>query len=154
MFRKWGFDRSETEILWDESRDGRRLPGAIVRYLRNGAWQEVSCRSFPTRAQNLRQVYLFLDRVRIAEDNGVAYSGLSGSKDLAPVNNEANRKEDISEAYDILGVAPDDPIQMIKEIYLKKTTFFHPDKPGGNEEKFKRLRNAYELVCKSHNVQP
>jgi len=25
MFRKWGLDRSETEILWDEAKDGRRL---------------------------------------------------------------------------------------------------------------------------------
>jgi hypothetical protein len=68
MFRKWDIDRSETEILWDESKDGRRLPGAIVRYLRKGVWQEVSCRAFQTRVQNLRQIFFFLDRVRIAED--------------------------------------------------------------------------------------
>jgi len=154
MFRKWGFDRSEIEILWDESKDHSRLPGAIVRYLRQRAWQEVSCRAFPTRDQNLRQIFLFLDRVRIAEDNGVAYTGLTGSKELAPVNNEGNRKEDLLDAYDILGASPDDPIEMIKDIYKKKSNYYHPDKQGGNAEKFKRLQTAYELICKSRNVQP
>lgn len=154
MFRKWGFDRSETEILWDETKDHSRLPGAIVRYLRKGAWQEVSCRAFPARSQNLRQIFLFLDRMRIAEDNGVAYTGLTGSKDLTTVNNELTRKEDILDAFDILGASPDDPIEMVKEIYRKKVTYYHPDKPGGNPEKFKRLQSAYETICKSRNVQP
>ncbi len=149
MFRKWGIDRSETEILWEESKDGRRLPGTIARYMRNGKWQEGSCHAFPTRAQNLRQIYLFLDRVRIAEDNGVAYSGLSGSKDLTTtVDTESARKESLLDAYDILGASPDDPVELIKEIYRKKSMYYHPDK-GGDPEKFKRLSQAYELIMQS-----
>lgn len=150
MFRKWGIDRSDTEILWDESKDYRRLPGAIVRYVRGGKWQNVSCSAFPSRAQNLRQIFLFLDRVRIAEDNGVAYAGLSGSKDLTTtVNTEATRRENLLDAYDILGASPDDPVELIKEVYRKKSLYYHPDKAGGDQEKFKRLTSAYELIMQS-----
>lgn len=149
-FRKWGIDRSETEILWDESKDGRRLPGAIVRYMRTGIWQQVSCNVFPTRAQNIRQIFLLLDRLRIAEDNGVSYSGLSGSKDLSTtVNTEAARKESLLEAFDILGASPDDPVELIKDLYRKKSSYYHPDKVGGDQEKFKRLNQAYELIMQS-----
>lgn len=153
MFRKWNFDRSETEILWDESKDGRRLPGAIVRYFRNNTWQEVSCRVFPTRAQNLRQIFLFLDRVRIAEDNGVSYTGLAGGKEIVPTSGEPGRKEELLDAYDILGASPDDPIELIKDVYKRKANFYHPDR-GGNPEKFKKLTAAYELICKSRNITP
>ena len=153
MFRKWGIDRSETEILWETSKDGRRLPGAIARYLRNGKWQEVSCYAFPTRARNLRQIFLFLDRVRIAENNGVAYSGLSGSKELVKMDGTSAQKESLDEAYDILGASFDDPIGLIKDLYLRKSTYYHPD-AGGDAEKFKRLTQAYELIMKSKEGKP
>jgi hypothetical protein len=152
MFEKWNIDRSETEILWDESKFGGRMPGAIVRYMRGSKWQEVVCRAFPTRSQNLRQIYLFLDRMRIAEDNGVAYSGLSGGKDVAVVNNEKNKREEILDAYDILGASADDPIDLINDLYRKKSMYYHPDK-GGDAEKFKRLNQAYETIKTSRGVK-
>lgn len=152
MFEKWGIDRSETEILWDESKMGTRLPGAIVRYTRGIKWQEVSCRVFPTRAQNLRQIFLFLDRMRIAEDNGVAYSGLSGGKEIVPTNSEINHKEELLDAYDFLGAGPDDPIDLINDVYKRKSMYYHPDR-GGDPEKFKRLTQAYETIKSSRGVK-
>jgi DnaJ-domain-containing protein 1 len=152
MFEKWGIDRSETEILWDESKFGIRMPGAIVRYMRGTKWQEISCRVFPTRAQNLRQIFLFLDRMRIAEDNGVAYSGLSGGKEIVTTNNGVSNKEALLDAYDTLGAGPDDPIDLINDIYRKKSMFYHPDK-GGDPEKFKRLNQAYETIKVSRGVK-
>lgn len=152
MFEKWGIDRSETEILWDESKFGSRMPGAIVRYMRGTKWQEVSCRAFPSRAQNLRQIFLFLDRMRIAEDNGVAYSGLSGGKEIVPTNSGTNRKEELLDAYDFLGASPDDPIDLINDLYRKKSMYYHPDK-GGDPERFKRLNQAYETIKSSRGVK-
>lgn len=154
MFRKWGIDRSETEILWEESKDGRRLPGAVVRYMRSGKWQEVSCHIFNTRVANLRQIYLLLDRLRIAEDNGVAYAGLSGSKKLVPAgtNNETSRKESLLDAYDVLGASPDDPVELIKDIYRRKSNYYHPDH-GGNAERFKRLTDAYNFIMKERGLE-
>ena len=60
----------------------------------------------------------------------------------------ASRKEDLLDAYDTLGVSPDDPVELVKRVYANKSQFYHPDK-GGDPEKFKRLTKAYELILKS-----
>lgn len=155
QFALWDIDPSEFEILWEnELKTGvgsSRLPGATVRYLRNGTWQTIACLSFPNRAQNLRQCYLLLQRLRIAEQQGVQYEGLTYSKELATTTGESARKESLLEAYDVLGVAPDDPVEMIKDVYRRKSMYYHPDK-GGSEEKFKRLNKAYEMIMKSRGV--
>jgi hypothetical protein len=159
-FAKWDIDPSEFEIVWEEERDGvgriSRKPGVKVRYLRNGQWQEVSCYGFTTRAQNLRQCYLLLDRLRIAEKVGVQYQGLASSKELVAASPETSRKQDLLDAYDILGVSPDDTLDLIKDIYRRKTMHYHPDSTlhqGGDPEKFKRLTEAYELVLNSRGAQ-
>ena len=154
-FALWDIDPSEFEILWEEERSGTgkviRRPGARVRYMRNSQWQEIACYGFPTRAENLRQCFLLLERLRIAEQHGVQYQGLTFTRELAPTDTEAIRKESILDAYDILGVSPDDPVDLIKSVYQRKSMFYHPDK-GGDPEKFKRLTRAYELIMKSRGA--
>jgi len=154
-FALWDIDPSEFEILWEEDRSSGRIirrPGAKVRYMRGGQWQEVSCYGFPSRAMNLRQCFLLLERLRIAEQHGVQYQGLTFTKDLATTTGEAARRESLMDAYDILGVSPDDPVDLIKSVYQKKSMFYHPDK-GGVPEKFKRLTKAYELICESRGIK-
>ena len=153
-FALWDIHPSEFEILWEEERSGTRVtrrPGTRVRYMRNGQWQEIACYGFPTRAENLRQCFLLLERLRIAEQHGVQYQGLTFTKELAPADTEAIRRESILDAYDILGVSPDDPIDLIKSVYQRKSMFYHPDK-GGDPEKFKRLTRAYELIMKNRGA--
>ncbi len=150
-FLLWDIDPSEFEILWEEDRSSGRIirkPGAKVRYMRGGQWQEVACYGFPNRAENLRQCFLLLERLRIAEQHGVQYQGLTFTKDLATTTGEAGRRESLMDAYDILGVSPDDPMDLVKSVYSRKSQFYHPDK-GGDEAKFKRLTQAFELVMKS-----
>lgn len=153
-FALWDIDPSEFEIIWEEERDGSRVirrPGARVRYMRNGQWQEIACFGFPTRAENLRQCFLLLERLRIAEQHGVQYQGLTFTKDIATTTGEAARKESLMDAYDILGVSPDDPMDLVKDVYRRKSQYYHPDK-GGSDEKFKRLTRAYELIMKNRGA--
>lgn len=156
-FRKWNIDPSELEIIWeeDEVAGGKRYrrPGAIVRYMRNGTWQTVSCYGFTRRAENLRQCFLLLDRLRIAEQHGVQYQGLTYTKEVSVADKEQARREDLLDAYDILGVSPDDPIELLRDVYKKKSMYWHPDH-GGPPEKFKRLQQAYERICESRGVKP
>ena len=153
-FVLWDIDASEFEIIWEEERSGTRVlrqPGVTVRYLRNGQWQQIACYAFPTRAKNLRQCFLLLERLRIAEQQGVQYQGLTFTKDIAMASTEASgasKKEELLDALDTLGVSPDDPIELIKRVYANKSQFYHPDK-GGDPEKFKRLDKAYKLILKS-----
>jgi hypothetical protein len=150
-FTLWDIDPSEFEILWEEDRSSGRIirrPGARVRYMRNNQWQEVACFGFPNRSMNLRQCFLLIERLRIAEQHGVQYQGLTYTKDLATTTGETARRESLMDAYDILGVSPDDTIDLIKDIFRRKSMHYHPDK-GGTDEKFKRLNKAYELIMKS-----
>ncbi len=109
----------------------------------------VSCYGFPTRSRNLRQCFLLLDRLRIAEQSGVQYEGLSYTKEVATTSTETGRREQLLDAYDILGVSPDDPTNLIKSVYRKKVEYYHPDKQGGDADKFKRVTAAYELIIKT-----
>jgi len=150
-FSLWDIDPSEFEIIWEEDRSSGRIirrPGAIVRYMRNGQWQMVACYGYSNRSENLRQCFLLLERLRIAEQHGVQYQGLTFTKEVATSTGETARKESLMDAYDILGVSPDDPIDLIKDVFRRKSMYYHPDK-GGTEEKFKRLNKAYELILNS-----
>jgi len=146
------FHRWEVE-LWEAIPDPKTSNGIAVRYFRADQWQQVSCLTFPRRADNLRQCFLLLDRLRIAEQHGVGYTGLTSTTELARATPEAHRQEALLESYGILGAAPDDPIELVKSIYTKKATFFHPDK-GGDTRKMQRLQKAYETICESRGVKP
>ena len=48
--------------------------------------------------------------------------------------------------YNILGVAKNAPDEDIKKAYRKLAHEHHPDKPGGNEAKFKEINEAYQVL--------
>ncbi|MDD5569174.1 MAG: molecular chaperone DnaJ [Candidatus Pacebacteria bacterium] len=48
--------------------------------------------------------------------------------------------------YKILGVSKTSSPEEIKKAYYKLAHEFHPDKKGGNEEKFKEINEAYQIL--------
>jgi len=48
--------------------------------------------------------------------------------------------------YEILGVAPDASIEDIRKAYKNKAKEWHPDKPSGSVQKFKKLGSAYKIL--------
>ncbi len=58
----------------------------------------------------------------------------------------STNEDRIKDALNTLGATVDDPIELVEDLYLKKSTYYHPDKSSGDAEKFKRLNEAYELV--------
>jgi molecular chaperone DnaJ len=48
--------------------------------------------------------------------------------------------------YDILGVSPDDSDSSIKKAYHNLAKKYHPDTENGDEEKFKEINEAYEML--------
>ncbi|MDD5700456.1 MAG: J domain-containing protein [Dehalococcoidales bacterium] len=153
MFDLWKIEQFSIIREQEEFVGGRVLKGqgATVTYLRKGQWQTVSCTAASQYDENLRSIFSFLDRIRIAEKTGVAYQGLSSVKDLVKTTSDpkAEEQETLAEAFDILGVKSDDPTDLIERVYRAKAQSFHPDSVGGDEAKMKRLNAAHELVMKS-----
>lgn len=52
----------------------------------------------------------------------------------------------MEDLYKILGVERNASAEDIKKAYRKLAHQYHPDKPGGNESKFKEINKAYEVL--------
>ena len=53
--------------------------------------------------------------------------------------------------YKILGVPENATQTDIKKEFRKKSLVYHPDRPGGNAEKFKEINEAYEILGDAQN---
>ncbi|MBA7665625.1 hypothetical protein ES703_73699 [subsurface metagenome] len=151
-FRKWEIDMFEA-IPKASVDKGYRGPGMVVSYFRANQWQHMECYAFPRKEINLRQCFLLLDRLRIAEQQGVSYAGLSSTTEMVRATPEMKAHDELMDAYGILGASPDDPDDLINDVYQKKSLFYHPDRPGGSEAKMKRLNDAYERIMKARGTK-
>ena len=57
----------------------------------------------------------------------------------------------IQDAYTILQVERDATLDDIKKAFRTLALNCHPDKPGGTNEAFQKLKDAYELLSSLHN---
>ena len=150
MFDLWGIEQFSILREQEEYVSGglKKGNGITVSYLRKGAWQTVFC-AHGDYSENMRSIFFFLDRVRIAEKTGIAYQGLSSTKDLVTTgpaqNGNSESKENFEDACDVLGVDPTASWEEIDRVYKVKVQYAHPDK-GGDPEKFKRIQRAYEYI--------
>lgn len=155
LFARWGIAQYTIVRDQEEYASGvlKRGDGVTVRYLRKTGWQTLYANKY-TFTENLRNIYNFLDRIRIGEKGGVAYQSLSSTKDLvrATVDARADEAETLAEAYDILGVKPTDPTDLIERVYKAKAQSYHSDL-GGNDSEMKRLNVAHDLVLKSRGAK-
>lgn len=55
--------------------------------------------------------------------------------------------------YDILGVSKSASAEEVKRAFRKKAHEFHPDKGGGNAEKFKEVNEAYQVLSDTQKKQ-
>ncbi len=49
-------------------------------------------------------------------------------------------------ACEILGIQPKFTGDMLRKAYLRQALKYHPDKPGGNKEKFQEIRQAFDYL--------
>lgn len=58
-----------------------------------------------------------------------------------------------TEYYDILEITPEATEREIKKAYRKLAVVCHPDKPTGDEDKFKQITEAYEVLSDNEKKQ-
>jgi len=61
-----------------------------------------------------------------------------------------NEPVDTSKLYKQLGVEKDASKSEIKKAYFKLARAYHPDRQTGDEEKFKEIQRAYEILSDEH----
>lgn len=151
MFGKWGIDNYTIVRDQEEYASGvlKRGNGVKVAYQRRTGWNTVYANKGDF-SENLRNIFNFLDRIRIAEKEGVAYQALSSTKDLvkSTVDARVDEAETLAEAYDILGVKATDSVDLIERVYKAKAQSYHSD-TGGTDSEMKRLNVAHDLVLKA-----
>lgn len=141
LFRKW-------EIEDWEPIPAEQGPGYAIRYLRNNSWTEVGSYYQPTKAMNLRVCHQVIDYMFRWETRGV--TGLiRGTAFMGGelVATRAPGRESFDEACAVLGIDPEASWDEIKRVYQVKVQYAHPDR-GGDEERFKRIQRAFEIIEK------
>jgi curved DNA-binding protein CbpA len=61
--------------------------------------------------------------------------------------------EQIQNAKLVLNVQDENDISLIKKRYRELVMIYHPDKNGGNDEKFKEIANAYEILMQLNKTK-
>jgi DnaJ family protein B protein 4 len=51
--------------------------------------------------------------------------------------------------YEILGIEKNSTNEEIKKAYRKLSLLYHPDRPGGSQDKFRKINDAYETLSDS-----
>ena len=66
---------------------------------------------------------------------------------------KVNKKIDIIDAMNIIGVTDQKNVSDIKIKYRQLSLIYHPDRSTGDEEKFKQISNAYETLMKLNRTR-
>jgi len=133
-FRLWGFERDEYEIF-----PAHGSKEARVEFWMNGKKQEVVCSKSWEYAQNLHALWSILKALRLAHQRGILEELVSAALAMLPPG--AQRRD----PYEVLGVRPDAPMEVVRASYKALAGTAHPDK-GGSEEGMKELNDALERV--------
>lgn len=126
-----------------------------VRYHNGQTWIDIGSGMQSTKAANLRQCYQVIESILRWQIRGVA--GLAGGQafvggGLATTSQSPLKSigDEFIEACGILGVEPDASWDEIHDVFRVKSKRAHPD-AGGDPERFKRLKNALEVIRKVKN---
>jgi len=124
-------------------------PGFVLRWTADDAQYAVACDAYSRLRDNVRAVSLWLHDTRMRSQRPV----VTGEDDFAaarlPPGDDTNAvvaQPAQNAPQDVLGVAPDAPEGVVKAAAreLKKQT--HPDRPDGDEERFKEIVSAEEAM--------
>lgn len=143
-FRKWDDDAQrdgEGEIITAyDFPPPKEIGGkdALCRVTLRGVNIIIECALQPSYRQNLRAVFFAINAMRMNEKRGI-----SDTIRKAYLQLEAPPSE--RDPYEILGVRPDAPIEVIKAAHRALAKQLHSD-VGGRDSDMKEANNALEVI--------
>lgn len=136
---KWELEANTTRYLATGLPDDERR--VTLRYTNpaTGERKELATSKFDRVVDNARALFLTIDDVRLADYRGLgelmreAYAALP-----APVK--------LRDPYELLGVRPDAPAEVVDAAYRARAKALHPDVNASDGEAMRELNAAYEQV--------
>lgn len=142
-FRSWGIHEWNVSANVPSAKYGSYYLSDIdravtVAFNKGGRLVELSLATQDRPLDNLRAIYLTIDDMRMIERRGLADVAQSAYLQLAAP--EATR-----DPYEVLGVRPGVPIEVLEGAYRALAKTRHPD-AGGTAEAMAELNTAYEAI--------
>lgn len=131
-------------VITQNRRDDGGSPGAAVYlYLEGDHELALACDTFMDRRDNLRALGLTIHSLRMIQRYGVgeltarAFMGF----EMLP---EPEAEEDPNSWWIVFDLELDATFDEVKAAYRREVDRWHPDKPDGDEERFRAVREAFE----------
>jgi hypothetical protein len=138
-FGKWGV--AQWNVWPTRVSDARNDPRVIIEFAHpKGNTVSLTMEKQRTARDNLRVLYLALDAMRLNEKRGIG--DVLGEAYLQLAAPERQR-----DPFEVLGIRPDAPEEVMEAAYKGLAKVHHPDK-GGDPEVFKEVQDAYERITK------
>lgn len=137
-FRRWGVAHDEWELIPAAEPTRRDPQGIRLVYTLRGQEVRLEMSNQDTGRDNLRVLYLAVEAMRLNEARGLGDVVQSAYLQLA-----APAK--VRDPYEVLGVRPDSPPEVIEAAHRALAKRHHPD-AGGSVEAMKEINAALERV--------
>jgi hypothetical protein len=119
-------------------------PGAVVQWSMNGEKYSVAADEYTNLRDNVRAIGLYLKEKRKMSNRPVK----TGQSEFATARLPSADKDAVvgsEPPHEVLGVAPDAPMAVVKGAYRELLKDRHPDH-GGSRETFERLQTAKDAM--------
>lgn len=119
-------------------------PSAVIRWSKDGNQYAVACDRYTKLRDNVRAIGLYIREKRKMENRPVT-TGESEFANARLPSGDGDVIEAEPPAHEILDVATDAPVDVIKAAARAKVKETHPDQ-GGSTEAFRRVKRAEERL--------
>jgi len=120
-------------------------PGVVVRFNKDGQDMAAACDRWDNPRDNAQDLYHYLHETRMQEQRGTVTAESEYQKLRLPSADEETVAAQPG-AHDVLGVDRDATQEEIRDAYRERLKETNPDKPDGDEDAYRRVQDAYEVL--------
>lgn len=146
-------ERMEVDDWRLEEETGRHAdPGVVIRWRKDGVDHAVACDQYERKCNNLREIYLWIQETRKRSDRPVETGSDNFAAAALPAGEgqQAIAVSPTRRPHEVLGVSPDAPPEVVKGAARSLKAKYHPDKPGGDRDRFVEVQKSEKELLKGN----